>query len=94
MAEMMASELLAKTTIGSVYTCNTGNAHVWGQWEFNTVPSSVKGVEHAYQARICQECGLTERLELGYIAAKDSNEQTPTTTGNNGPVVQFPKKGV
>lgn len=85
MADITASELLAKTTIGSVYPCNTGEAHVWGAWEYNTLPSNMQGVEHSYQTRMCQQCFLVERLDLGFVAAKQAENTAPPATTTNGP---------
>ncbi len=94
MADITASELLAKTTIGSVYPCNTGEPHVWSAWEYHTLPSQAKGVEHSFQTRICEVCFLQERLDLGFVASAHIEENSPAapTAGPGGSVIPF-KKG-
>jgi len=83
---------LREITMGEVFPCNTGDPHVWGPWEYNTVRSQMSGVEHSFITRTCQECMLIERLELGFVASVDLPETSPgttTTDGTGGKVIPF-----
>ena len=78
MADVTASKLLQQNTAGEMFPCNTGDPHDWLQWEYNTVPSNLKGVEHSFITRMCAQCHLIERLDLGYVPVPVDAEPAPT----------------
>lgn len=80
-------------TFGSVYLCLENKPeHNWNAWEYDQVPSNIKGVDHSFITRSCEDCRLVERLELGFVRAMVEPSDKDPAIGATGNVVQFGKK--